>query len=177
MQGKYLEVFLVGAVASTVYVAATERRKFSRDRLHSAAIAMSLLGLATLIPCILFWQDGTVLYQPGSNWGWDVLLYPLATGISYSSLLLGIVWAVPLIRGIFEFGPLRFVGNISYSVYIWHLPIIHLPWPILLPATPITILMRLLLILVIAYLSYQLVERPFLQRRRRAAPGMIAQAS
>jgi peptidoglycan/LPS O-acetylase OafA/YrhL len=177
MQGKFLEVFLVGAVAATLYVAATERRLLPRERLRSAAIAISLLGLAALVLCILFWQDGVVLYQPGASWGWDVLLYPLATGISYSSLLLGIVWGSPLIRGIFEFRALRFVGNISYSVYIWHLPIIHLPWPILLPATPFTILLRILLIFLVAYLSYQLVERPFLQRRRRAVTGIVAQAS
>jgi peptidoglycan/LPS O-acetylase OafA/YrhL len=51
---------------------------------------------------------------------------------------------------------LREVGRVSYGVYLWHLPMLHvLPWLIGLPGT-----------FVVAGLSYEYVEKPFLRRKR-----------
>lgn len=168
MQGKYLEVFLVGAIAATLYTAMAELRGVQRERLRPIALGLALFGLAVMVPCAIFWQTGTVLYQAGAQWGWDVLLYPLATGIGYSAILLGVVWGGPWLRAPFEFPPLRFIGFISYSVYIWHLPILHADITFL---QPVPLAARLVLVFVVAYLSYQLVERPFLQRQRRGSPA------
>ena len=54
---------------------------------------------------------------------------------------------------------LREVGRVSYGVYLWHLPMLHvLPWLIGLPAT-----------FLVAGLSYEYVEKPFLRRKRAPA--------
>ena len=176
MQGKYLEVFLVGAIAATLYTALASpavRERFGdllRQRLRLIAIGLALAGLAIMYVCAIYWHSGLVSYTPSARWGWDVLLYPLATGVGYSAILLGVVWGGPRLRAPFEFPPLRFTGHISYSVYIWHLPILTAYLPFLLP---VPLPMRVVLVFVLSYLSYQLVERPFLQRRRRigAAPA------
>ncbi len=168
MQGKYLEVFLVGAIAATLYTAAMGPRGVRRERLRPIAAGLALLGLAVMVPCAIFWPLGTVLYQAGTQWGWDVLLYPLATGVGYSAILLSAVWGGPWLRAPFELPALRFVGHISYSVYIWHLPILHAVFPFLLP---LSLPGRVIAVFVIAYLSYQFVERPFLQRHHRIATG------
>jgi peptidoglycan/LPS O-acetylase OafA/YrhL len=171
VQGKYLEVFLVGAIAATLYTAIIELRGVQRERLRPIAIGLALLGLAVMVPCAIFWQSGTVLYQAGAQWGWDVLLYPLATGVGYSALLLGAVWGGPRLRTPFELPALRFTGHISYSIYIWHLPILHADIPFF---QPFSLFARIIAIFVISYLSYQLIERPFLQRRRRIMPASPA---
>lgn len=168
-QGKYLEVFLVGAIAATLYTATTASRGAQRDRLRPIAIGLALFGFAVMVPCAIYWQTGTALYHAGAQWGWDVLLYPLATGIGYSSILLSAVWGGPWLRAPLEFPALRFVGHISYSVYIWHLPILHADIALL---QPIPLAVRVILIFVISYLSYQFVERPFLQQGRRIAPAI-----
>jgi peptidoglycan/LPS O-acetylase OafA/YrhL len=166
MQGKYLEVFLTGAIAATLYVATVELGNARRERLRPVALGLALAGLAVMVPCAYYWQVGTTLYTPGAHWGVDVLLYPLATGVAYSAILLGAVWGGPLLRAPLEFGPLRFAGHISYSIYIWHLPVLHASLPFLIP---FPLAARVVWVFVIAYLSYQLVERPFLQRHRRLA--------
>jgi peptidoglycan/LPS O-acetylase OafA/YrhL len=168
MQGKYLEVFLVGAIAATLYTVATGLDAERRAKLRPVAIGLALFGLAVMVPCAAYWQTGSVSYTPGARWGWDVFLYPLATGVGYSAILLGAVWGGPWLRAPFEFAPLRFTGHISYSIYIWHLPILHanLPYFQYIPFPA-----RVVLVFVLSYLSYQLVERPFLQRRRRIGAG------
>lgn len=60
--------------------------------------------------------------------------------------------------------PLRYLGRISYGVYLWHLPLYFaLGWEVGLP-----------LALAISALSYRYVEQPFLRRKRPRAH--IAQA-
>ncbi|HEU0028366.1 MAG TPA: acyltransferase [Ktedonobacterales bacterium] len=171
MQGKYLEVFLVGAIAATIYAAAIDLGGARRVHLRPIGNGLALFGLAVMVPCAIAWQSGVVLYQAGAQWGWDVLLYPLATGVGYSAILLGVVWGGARLRAPFEYPALRFIGFISYSLYIWHLPILHGDIP---PLQPVPLIVRLALVFAVSYLSYQLVERPFLQRHHRLAAGSVA---
>jgi peptidoglycan/LPS O-acetylase OafA/YrhL len=77
-----------------------------------------------------------------------------------------IVWVVlapsSYLRGFLEYGPLVWVGRISYGLYLWHYPIfkagslLRLGWPLqLLVAVTAT--------LTVTSLSYYLVERPALK--------------
>ena len=82
---------------------------------------------------------------PGANMGVLGVIVPGLIGMAYGSLLLAIVWGSKLIRAPFEFYAIRFIGLISFSLYLWHLPIIlplipelinrhlttlrRLPWP------------------------------------------------
>ncbi|MGE5333147.1 MAG: hypothetical protein ACM3N4_00475, partial [Nitrososphaerota archaeon] len=73
----------------------------------------------------------------------------------------------------FEFAPMRMIGLFSYSLYLWHLPIIHGDVPVFAGVPLVVVLAS---VFVVAYLSYQLVERPFLKRRSRQAASESAAA-
>jgi peptidoglycan/LPS O-acetylase OafA/YrhL len=66
----------------------------------------------------------------------------------------------------------RFVGLISYSLYIWHLVIMRLAEPLLLAISPMPRvgvgLIECLASIPVAYASYLLFESPFIAARRRA---------
>ena len=61
-----------------------------------------------------------------------------------------------------------YVGNISYSVYLWHLPILLLLQAFFAPGSSLYYLSVLSLTAVISVLSYHLLERPM-----RYAPWLM----
>jgi peptidoglycan/LPS O-acetylase OafA/YrhL len=164
MQGKNLEVFFVGALCATIYVIATEREALARHTQRRAA--RWLLGVGALISAFAApaWELGAGTFTPGAHWGLDVITYPLIVGVSFGAVTLGVVWGGPLVRGVFSAAPLRFVGLISYSMYVWHLPILHGDLALF---AHMPVWLRLVFVLLVSYLSYQLLERPFLRRRQR----------
>lgn len=80
---------------------------------------------------------------------------------------------------ILAFRPLVSLGRISYSFYLWHLPILYLPVSrelvARLPAGRLTGTVVLFIVsAAVSALSYRFVERPFLQRKARASVVPVA---
>ncbi|HEY0199828.1 MAG TPA: acyltransferase family protein [Rhodanobacter sp.] len=74
--------------------------------------------------------------------------------------------AVPLVK-VLEFGPVRFVGRISYSLYLWHWPVfVFFRWTVGLDA-PLFQFIAMLLVFIFSVASYRFVETPV--RRLRVA--------
>ena len=164
MQGKYLEVFAVGMLCALLYIVTIERRMLSTERLRQLGL-IALLGAGTCMALAIPHVDlAGLMVTPGVQWGADVISYPLLVGLGFGGLVLAILWGGQWIRFLFEVSPIRIIGLFSYSLYLWHLPIIHGNVP-LFASVPLALAIAGAFL--ISYLSYQLVERPFLVRRHR----------
>jgi peptidoglycan/LPS O-acetylase OafA/YrhL len=92
-----------------------------------------------------------------------------------------LVLAVPgswINRRLLPLPPLLFIGKVSYSWYLWHWPILaflHVLYGIKLPI-PISLL-GIALSLVLAALSYLLIEQPLRRSSRAAAPLLLRYAT
>lgn len=168
MQGKSYEIFFIGALCAAVYVMAVEHEGMARHTQRRLSWLLLGGGVALSALAAPAWRLGAGMFTPGMRWGWDIILYPLAVGLSFGACTLGIVWSPAAVRRIFEAPALRFVGHISYSIYVWHLPILQGAIP---PFAAIPIWQRLICVFVVSYLSYQLLERPFLRSRQRLHRG------
>jgi peptidoglycan/LPS O-acetylase OafA/YrhL len=164
--GKFLEVFAVGMLCAVLYVATVEDKKLSIAQQQRVAWLLFVGAIILLLLLVPFQVYTSTRYAPGAQMGVPGIVVPGLIGLGYGSLLLAIVWGHKVIRAPFEFYPLRFIGLISFSLYLWHLPIIKPLIPVL-NNPHLSVLRRLPLAFLVAYLSYQLVERPFLRRRQK----------
>jgi peptidoglycan/LPS O-acetylase OafA/YrhL len=119
--------------------------------------ALSLLGLLLVL-------GGVVLITPAGFPGW-LAIVPVAGAVC---LLAGIAADNPVNRAL-RLPPVVFLGLISYSLYLWH-------WPVLILSRywrgaysgPFETALWLAIAVVLAITSWALVERPL---RRASSPG------
>lgn len=161
-QNKDLEVFAMGMLGATLYVALGDGTRLSAGQRRVVSWLALLIGLGASAVALRDWIYTTYMFSPGAHWGLALTLYPLLVGIAYGGIVLGLVLGESWLRAPFEWAPVRFIGLISFSLYLWHLMVLTATIPIFAPAP---MWQRVIWAFVVSYASYQLIERPFLRRR------------
>jgi peptidoglycan/LPS O-acetylase OafA/YrhL len=166
---EYLGVFGAGMVAGLTYVAATE----TSHAYVSAVVIRRLARLAGAAGLILILADILLRIDAVHFTKVEWLCYNLLFGVAYAGILVGTLlgwdrWAWLLSRP-----ALRFLGFISYSLYIWHEQFYrHIIVPLASNFTSdvVTLLLSLgltaVLLMPFCWGFYHLVERPFIKARR-----------
>ncbi len=130
VNGKYLEDFAVGMLLVLCYTYmynSTSRKKYTRwiQQLSPWLWGISMLGF-------LFMAMRNYTYVDMYTWsafprlfqaiGW---INELGFSLVYGCFILVILFDTGVLKRLFEWTPLRWIGLISYSLYIWHLPILN----------------------------------------------------
>jgi peptidoglycan/LPS O-acetylase OafA/YrhL len=179
VQGKYLETFALGMGLSVLYIVAVEWHRLAHVWGAALGIAAVLVALAGLAGCV-FWgtqPPGTTSRDPNawifgtSGPAWMVL-GAWVLGVCYALLVFAVLLGPRILRGLFALAPLRYIGIISYSIYVWHLPIVNslaAAMPDHSPAGYLSLLAKTsVAVLLYCSASYFIIERPFLSLRRAA---------
>ncbi len=139
----------------------------SRHALVAWCAALSLVAGACLIARIdpIWWQPGAL---PIVRAAW--------IDITIAALLVGICADRGGVARFFGWRPVVWLGLISYSVYLWHLPTILLTRMKLsevFPAAPVAVHFGVVAaaIVMVSALSYYVIEKPF-HAPSRAAPAL-----
>ena len=110
--------------------------------------------------------------EPGARVAYYLAEVPFA--FSFTLIIAGVVFGGPWLQAAFGFTPLRLIGILGYSIYLWHVPVLYLfsafpsiaalPPPqrfaVLLPAAAA-------ILLVLSAGFYLAVEKPFILFARR----------
>ena len=123
------------------------------DRRPAHGRALAWLGLAAI-------GLAAARYSPSTAFPGIAAALPVAG-------TLAVIWArVPVL----SFPSLLFLGDISYSVYLWHWPLRTLaPYATGRPVDTTTTLMVLMLTLLLAWLSTRFIEDPVRRLQQRSA--------
>jgi peptidoglycan/LPS O-acetylase OafA/YrhL len=171
-QGKFLEVFALGMLCAVWYIAVIEQRRLRSSAMYGLALlAVGVSLFLWLAPLVNAYHIEAPSYdlvaQPGN---WRAFFGPFLIGSGYAAVLLAVL-LIGVARSLVAMPPLRFVGLMSYSLYLWHLPFVH-GWMPYMRTTPVG--WRVLIAFAVAALSYLALERPFLGQRRRLTDLALA---
>ncbi len=151
----YLAVFLCGAFAAQVDTWVRETRR--GIRLWTALGVIALAAWCVAIPAIWCRLLG-IPFEATITRTWYLLF-----GLLWAALLLALLHGGSSLRRVFAWAPLRWIGLISFSLYLWHMPVLQAmqrldvadrapllaPWLVLGAA------------LAVSWGSWRLFERPF----------------
>src|SRR5579859_276261 len=166
---RFLSVFALGMLCSVLYVAVTQgpMPEPAQKRIRVQCKLFGLVGVSLLLTIMLI-RAGALPVQDD-----ELYLYNLILGLAYASILLGTVLGWPSWRRVLSQPAIRFVGMISYSLYIWNAPFyawIVVPLSGRFGSDLLTFLLGILLTGVITipccFVFYHCVERPFLTAGR-----------
>lgn len=133
---------------------ATPAGGLANARLGLAVRVCSWAAPAALVALMLLTEG----YSPFSYYGGTLLCSVVAAAAVAALVVPGTSAAKAL-----SWRPLTWVGKRSYAIYLWHYPLVELmnPRNVTTPKAWWQVLLQLALVLVVADLSYRLVERPW----------------
>ena len=143
---------LVGVVGAILYPMERLHAKVTpqQNMLYSV---VSLVSIATLITVMIYTSEyNTLLYRGGF----------LLVAILGLIVIISSGKQHTLMSRLLSFKPVVFIGKISYSLYLWHFPVLVLTTPVSEIGNPniIFVILRVVLTFVLATASYMFVETP-----------------
>lgn len=157
-----LDVFAAGIAVALVLRSSALRRVEVPPAVLAIGGAATLAVLAVFVfPAVNFWPSQEVAFVFQKTL--------IATGFAALVLLACLIRSPWLVR---TTAPLRYLGTVSYGLYLWHLPVLLLLKDRGLPPLAVCLL-TLGITLALSIASWHLLERPVsaLARRGQAGPG------
>ena len=130
------------------------------ERLRDAVPLLELFGIAALVGTVLLFrnmQDFNPTFYRGGDLAASFCFVVLIAAVAHPRTGIGRALGV---------APLRWVGERSYGIYLWHLPIILLVAGVNVRSSPGVVAAEAAVVIVAAALSFRYVEEPI--RRGRA---------
>jgi peptidoglycan/LPS O-acetylase OafA/YrhL len=147
----------------------------------AALILYMMNKLGSLSIYYWFWPDYKQVSDPSVDANFYYYMERVPFGIGFTLMLAGLIWGGPWLKAVFSIWPLRLVGILGFSIYLWHSPLLYLlqSYPAIqtLPAPqkfPFLLGAVTLAVLLISIGSFLLVEKPFMIKvRHKSLPKQI----
>jgi peptidoglycan/LPS O-acetylase OafA/YrhL len=154
--GVYLPIFLLGSYAAVIDHQVRLRHVGARALRRWSTVAgwTGLLGVVGAFPAVASLVAGT---EVPKDWLHD---QPLVLGALWAAVVFGAANGIGGLDGLLSSRPLRLVGVVSFSVYLWHVPVARSLVLLGLPSPWLTSWAVVLASVAVGAISFAAIEWP-----------------
>lgn len=164
--GPYLPVFFIGSSVAVIHF---NLKTVDRSVTKAIRLLIELAGWASILVLILLAPSVSARLFEGALPNAQLHKQYLLFALLWSAVLLGCIDGIGVLRRCFEWKFLRYLGFISFSVYLLHVVI-----PGVATRLVVSPILRawitLAMTIAVSHLSWMLIERPMSRLRLSAAP-------
>jgi peptidoglycan/LPS O-acetylase OafA/YrhL len=156
-----LDAFAIGICIARLHLDGTIPRLAARDHAIFPLATVCAFALGLTVVWTSYWAQT-------DYWGnvWMVVFWRTALALTFGALVL-LAAQLPDLTRYWPLRPLNYLGEISYGIYLWHLPVILTLKRNALAANAEDMLwMTLAGVIALSMLSWHLLERPLIRRFR-----------
>jgi peptidoglycan/LPS O-acetylase OafA/YrhL len=165
-------LFLAGIAAAWIHLHHDVRVRSAlaaRALVRNGGADVALLAVLAAFGLVLRWMTGfrgmKAEYPP--TMAWHVI-----EALAWMLVLLAVLLAPLRLKPLVSNPVLARLGLLSYSIYLWHVPILRTLLGVLYPHIPamgttVAVVLPTAIVLVVSALSYRYIEQPFLVRKAR----------
>ncbi len=156
-----LDAFAIGLCIARLHLDGTMARWMARSRM----LPLLATAVAFAVALHFTWDAYWVQLDYWTNAGM-VVFWRTGLALTFGALVL-FASELPDLTRYALLRPLAYLGEVSYGIYLWHLPVIltlgsH--WPALPPATVLAL--TLAIVITLSSTTWHLLERPIIRRLR-----------
>lgn len=153
--------FAVGLALARLHVDGIIPRLAARWGWRAPAATAVALGAALWLAWSTYWGQDDYWHNL-----WMVVFWRTTLAFAFGALVL-FATQLPDLTRLWPLAPIAYLGEISYGIYLWHLPVLLSVRKGIAPADPEAILwLTLAGVVTLSTLTWHLLERPFIRRFR-----------
>jgi len=152
-----LDAFAIGIAIARLHVDGTMKHWTARWGVLPLLVAVGAFALDFYFVWDSYWAHADYW-----NNGAMVIFWRTGLAITFGALVLIAAQLPDIARFV---PPLDYLGDISYGIYLWHLPVILVLKELSLPGSPVEFLwMMLAAVIALSALTWHFLERPIIRR-------------
>ena len=156
-----LDEFAIGICIARLHADGTMQRLVQRHRSLTLVSAAVCLAVALQVVWRTYWAQSGYWDNP-----WMVVFWRTGLALAFGALVL-LAAQLPDLTRLWPLRPLNYLGEISYGIYLWHLPVILSLKRVVAGDDPQLLLaLTLVGVCTLSALTWHLFERPIIRRFR-----------
>lgn len=156
---RYLPIFLCGSVSAMVHSQLQKSPVIERPAFTYGAEVVAIGAMIAVVSFILVLRAKLDWFILNQSWS-DALIFSVF-GLLWSLFLIAQLYGKGWIRGLLSHSSLRFIGTISFSIYLWHMALMGYFNAHLNAAQPMKFMVILAITIGVSMGSFLIIERPF----------------